>query len=339
MTTNRSLVLKSHPDATVLAENFEVVDLPMPEIGDGEFLTRNLYASLDPGVRKLLGADDGYIEPIPVGSPLGTLVLGEVIESRNDAFPVGALAYGTGAVQEYSAINTPMMRWVIDRSLSSDLQQYMGILGGIGMTACFGFLDVCKPKEGETVLVSTAAGAVGSLVGQLAKIKGCKVVGITGGPEKVASLTGEYGFDAGIDYRGKDSKQLAQAIRDAAPEGVDIYFDNVGGPQLDAALENMNWEGRISCCGMISEYDQAGRHQFQNLFQIVGKVLMIKGFLAFQWEDQYPAAQKEFAGWMEAGKIHLNLDIEDGLDNAAAGFLKLFSGANKGKMVVKIADL
>ena len=339
MATNRTVVLKSHPAATVQAENFEIVDAPMPEIGDGEFLLRNLYASLDPGVRKLLGEADGYIEPIPVGSPVGTLVLGEVIESRNDDFAVGSLAYGTGALQEYSAITTPMMRWTIDRSLSSELSHYMGILGGIGLTAYFGLLDICDPKPGETVLVSTAAGAVGSLVGQIAKIKGCKVVGITGGPEKVGRLTGDFGFDVGIDYRGKDARQLAAAIRDAAPEGIDIYFDNVGGPQLDAALENMNWEGRISCCGMISEYDQADRHQFQNLFQIVGKMLTVKGFLSFVWEDRFPAALAEMAQWMKAGQLKLDQDIEDGLDNAPAGFLKLFSGANKGKMMVKIADL
>lgn len=338
MTTNRTVVLKSHPEGAVQADNFEVVDLPMPEIGDGEFLTRNLYASLDPGVRKLLGEADGYIEPIPVGSPLGTLVLGEVVESRNDAFAVGSLAYGTGAVQEYSAITTPMLRWTIDRSLSPTLSNYMGILGGIGLTAYFGLLEICHPQAGETVLVSTAAGAVGSLVGQIAKIKGCKVVGITGGPEKAARLTGDFGFDAGIDYRGKDAKQLAEAIREAAPEGIDVYFDNVGGIQLDAALENMNWEGRISCCGMISEYDQGERHQFQNLFQIIGKMLTVKGFLSFVWEDQFPAALKEIAGWMAAGQIKLDEDIQDGLDNAATGFLKLFSGTNTGKLMVKIAE-
>lgn len=339
MTTNRTVVLKSRPKATVQADNFEIVDAPMPKIGDGEFLVRNLYASLDPGVRKLLGEADGYIEPIAVGSPVSALVLGAVVESRNDAFPVGGLAYGTGALQEYSVIDTPMMRWTVDRSLSEDLSDYMGILGGIGLTAYFGLLEIGRPKEGETVLVSTAAGAVGSLVCQIAKIKGCKVVGITGGAEKVALLTGDFGCDAGIDYQGKSARELAEAIRQATPDGVDVYFDNVGGEQLDAALENMNWEGRIACCGMISEYDGGEKPRLQNLFQIVGKMLTVKGFLSFVWEDQFPEALRQIADWMEAGQIKLPVDIVDGLENAPTGFLKLFSGANKGKLMIKIAEL
>lgn len=338
MTTNRTVVLKSHPGSSLEAENLGIIDAPMPEIGDGEVLTRNIYASLDPGVRMALGAATAYAAALDINMPLGTLVIGEVIESRNNSYPVGSLMHCAGAIQEYSAITSRHCRWTVDEALSPTLSHALSILGMTGLTAYFGLLDVGKPEEGNTVLVSTAAGAVGSLAGQIAKIKGCKVVGIAGGPEKAKRLTDDFGFDAGIDYRGKDTLQLAEAIRAAAPEGIDVFYDNVGGEQLDAALANMNWAGRIASCGMISEYDQAERHQFQNLFQIVGKVLTVKGFLSFTYWREFPAALVEISKWMETGQIKLYEDIEDGIDNAIPGFLKLFSGANKGKMLVKIAD-
>lgn len=338
MSTNRTVVLKSRPGASLEAENLGIIDAPVPEIGDGAVLTRNIYASLDPGVRMALGAATAYAAAIDINTPIGTLVIGEVIESRNDSYPVGSLIHCVGAIQEYSAITSRHCRWTVDESLSPTLSQALGILGMTGLTAYFGLLDAGKPEQGNTVLVSTAAGAVGSLAGQIARIKGCKVVGIAGGPEKAERLTGDFGFDAGIDYRGKDTVQLAEAIRAAAPEGIDVFFDNVGGEQFDAALANMNWAGRIASCGMISEYDQAGRHQFQNLFQIVGKALIVKGFLGFTFWRKFPDALAEISKWMETGQIKLYEDIEDGIDNAIPGFLKLFSGANKGKMLVKIAD-
>lgn len=338
MTTNKTVVLKSIPGATMKAEDFGIIDAPMPELGDGDVLTRNIYASLDPGVRLALGAATAYADGADVDMPLGTLVVGEVVESRNDAYPVGTLMHCTGAIQEYSAIASPHCQWTVNESLSSNLSDALGILGLSGLTAYFGLLSLGKPKEGETVLVTTAAGAVGSVAGQIAKIKGCRVVGVTGGPEKAKRLTADYGFDAGIDYRGKDMAELAAAIGAAAPDGVDVFYDNVGGAQLDAGLANMNWEGRIASCGMISEYDQAERHTFQNMFQIVGKVLTVHGFLSFTYGEEFPAAMEEISQWMKAGQIKFDEEVADGLDEAIPGFLKLFSGANKGKMVVKIAD-
>ena len=341
MTTNRTVVLKSMPGATIEASDMGIIDAPMPEIGDGEILTRNLYASLDPGVRLALGSGTAYAAASNLDQPLGTLIIGEVVESKNSDFPVGSIVHCAGAIQEYSAITSDHNRWIVDESISPDLSDALSVLGLNGLTSYFGLLEVGKPQPGNTVLVSTAAGAVGSLVCQIAKIKGCRVVGIAGGPEKVARLTAEFGCDAGIDYRGKDAVQLAEAIGEAAPDGVDVYFDNVGGAQLDAALANMNWQGRIACCGMISEYDQADRHVFQNLFQIVGKVLTVEGFLSFTYGlegDAFPRALREIAGWIEDGRINYHKEIEDGLDNAIPGFLKLFSGANQGKMMVRIAD-
>lgn len=339
MSNNRTIILASRPAGPLKADNFDIVDQPMPEIKEGQLLVRNLYGSLDAGTRKLFGEADGYIEPIPVGSPVGCLVLGEVVESRHPDFSSGQVVVGTGALQEYSAITPGHMSWAIDTSIKAPLSYHMSVLGSAGMTAYFGILDAGQLQDQQTVLVSAAAGAVGSLVGQIAKIKGCTVVGIAGGPDKSRRLVEDYGFDAGIDYRGKNAKALADAIGEAAPNGIDVYFDNVGGEQLDAALACMNWQGRIAACGMISEYDRADPSTMHNLFQIVGKTLTVNGFLVFTYMEQFPVAINELAGWISEGRIKVSEDIEEGLENAVPGFLKLFSGGNTGKAMVKIAEL
>jgi NADPH-dependent curcumin reductase CurA len=204
------------------------------------------------------------------------------------------------------------------------------------LTAYFGLLHVGKVQAGDTVLISAAAGAVGSIAGQIARIKGCTVIGIAGGNAKGIRLIEEYGFDGAIDYHGLDAAQLAAAIREKAPQGIDLYFDNVGGIHLDAALENMNWQGRIAACGTISEYDGGDGTILRNLFRIVGKTLSVQGFLVFTFAPQFPTAIAALSTWLRDGKLRFSEDIEEGLENAVGGFLKVFRGENTGKAMVRI---
>lgn len=336
MAENRAIVLKSRPEAAVSAEHFEIVAVPMPVPGDGELLVRNLYLSLDPGIRLLLGSDDGYIPPVPVGAPMGTGVLGTVVESRAPGYAPGDLVVGRGTVGEYSIIGTDMMCWKVDPALCPTPSAALSVLGLTGLPAYFGLLDVGKPQPGETVLVSAAAGAVGSIVGQIAKIKGCRVVGIAGGPDKCRRLVEEFGFDAAVDYKGKDMAALSAAIAAACPEGVDVYFDNVGGIVLDAALSRMNWQGRVVACGMISGYDGADAPQMRNLFSIVAKVLDVRGFLMFQYESRFPEAIAELSRWIADGRLKFRDEVFDGLEQAIPTFMRLFDGSNQGKTMVRL---
>lgn len=336
MADNRNVVLKSRPQGTVSTDNFEIVDLPVPTPGEGQLLVRNAYLSLDPGIRLLLGSEDGYIPPVAVGAPMGTGVLGTVIESRAPGFSAGDLVVGRGTVGEYSVIDTSTMCWKIDPALCPTPTAALSVLGMTGLPAYFGLLDIGKPQAGETVLVSAAAGAVGSIVGQIAKIRGCRVVGIAGGAEKCQRLVDEFGFDAAVDYKGKDLAALSGAIGDACPNGVDVYFDNVGGLVLDAALSCMNWQGRVAVCGMISGYDSGETPQMHNLFMIVAKVLEVRGFLMFQFEDRFPQAIAELSRWIGEGRIIYRDEVFEGLDQAIPTFMRLFDGSNQGKTMVKL---
>jgi NADPH-dependent curcumin reductase CurA len=228
------------------------------------------------------------------------------------------------------------MCWKVDPSLCPTPSAALSVLGMTGLPAYFGLLDIGKPKPGETVLVSAAAGAVGSIVGQIAKIKGCRAVGIAGGAEKCRRLIEEFGFDAAVDYKGKDSAQLSAAIKEACPDGVDIYFDNVGGTVLDAALLQMNWQGRVPVCGMISGYDGGNAPQMHNLFLIVAKVLHVQGFLSFTYEDRFQEAIAELSGWIAEGRIKYRDEVFEGLEQAIPTFMRLFDGSNQGKTMVKL---
>lgn len=334
---NRSVVLQSRPSGPLSPGNFSVVDQELPDISEGQILVKNAFASLDPGVRKLLGEPDGYIEPIPIGGVLCAPAVGRVVASKDPNYKEGDIVVGTSFLQEYAAFTPGPMTWKIDSNSKVPLSNHLSALGATGMTAYFGLLEVGQPQPGETVLVSAASGAVGSIVGQIAKIKGCKVVGIAGGAEKCKRLTNEFGFDASIDYRGKSLPELVSAIRSAAPDGIDVFFDNVGGFQLDAALDCMNWKGRIPVCGLVSEYNLEGPPPaLTNLFKIVGKVLRIEGFLVFTFSDRIPQALSEMEGWINSGQIAFREEICDGIEAAVPTFLKLFDSSNSGKTMVRL---
>ncbi|MBC7590173.1 MAG: NADP-dependent oxidoreductase [Salinibacterium sp.] len=335
----RAVILASHPEGPFTAQHFEIADVPALKITEGQVLIRNMFLSLDPGNRLMLGAaEDGYIAAMPVGEAMVTLAVGEVTESKHAGFEVGDVMAGRGLTAESSVITPDVdpLCWKLDQDTMSAPSNALSIQGASGMTAYFGLLDVAKPQPGETVLVSGAAGAVGSAVGQIAKIHECRTVGIAGGPEKARRLTEEFGFDAAIDYKGRSLAELTSAIKEACPEGVDVFFDNVGGMQLDAALACMNWQGRITTCGMISQYDGQTPPPMHNLFQVVANALRIEGFLVHTYTDRTGEAIAALGGWVREGRLAFREDIVEGLDEFGGGFARLFDGSNDGKMMVQL---
>lgn len=336
MPDNRRFLLRRRPDGTPVRDDFELVTEPTPELAEGEFLIRNHYASLDPAMRGWMDAEGNYMPPIPLDAPVRASTIGVVEESRAEGFAPGQWVMGLNAIEDYSIGVAGGFTQPIDPSLVPSVTNYLSIFGAVGMTAYFGFLEVCEPKEGETVLVTGAAGAVGSIVGQLAKIRGCRAIGIAGGPEKCARLVERYGFDAAIDYRGKDEAALTRAIAEAAPDGVDVIFENVGGIILDAGLMNLNLKGRVGLCGLISEYNTEPRG-IRNLWQLIVKRADIRGLLVADYVPRFGEGAAKMGEWVAAGKIMTDEHVDEGIENTFDSFMRLFAGSNQGKMILKIA--
>jgi NADPH-dependent curcumin reductase CurA len=336
MPQNRRFLLQRRPNGTPVREDFALVTEETPPLEEGQFLIRNHYASLDPAMRGWMDASGNYMPPIPLGAPVRASTIGVIEQSRAEGFAPGQWVMGLNALEDYSVASAGGFTQPIDPAAVPSVTNYLSIFGAVGMTAYFGFLEVCAPKPGETVLVSGAAGAVGSLVGQLAKIHGCRAVGIAGGPAKCARLTQRYGFDAAIDYRGKDEAALTQAIAEACPEGVDVIFENVGGIILDAGLMNLKLHARVGLCGLISEYNTAPRG-IRNLWQLIVKRAQIRGFLVADYVSRFAEGAQAMAAWAAQGRLTIDEHIDEGLENAYDSFMRLFSGTNEGKMILKIA--
>lgn len=336
MTDNRRFLLVRRPEGMPAPEDFELVTEPAPEITEGQFLIRNRYASLDPAQRGWMDDAPSYLPPIPLGAPVRATTIGVVEESRAEGFEKGQWVVGLNAIEDYSLGVEGGFTRVIDPDAVPSVTNYLSLLGAVGMTAYFGLLDVCEPGEGDTVLVSGAAGAVGSVVGQIARIKGCRAIGIAGGPEKCARLVERYGFDAAIDYRGKDAGALAAAIAEAAPDGVDVIFENVGGDILDAGLMNLRHGARIGLCGLISEYNSDPKGA-RNLWQLIVHRASIRGLIVSDFIARFPEGMARMAEWAAAGRIVVDEHVDDGLENAYDAFMRLFQGTNQGKMILRIA--
>lgn len=336
MSENRFVILKSRPAGQVVADNFAIVSGPVPRPEDGQVLARNLYLSIDPGVRNLLGVEEGYLPPIPIDAPMSGSVLGEVVETRHPNFATGDLVVGRGTLGDFSIITPNALCWKVEPGGAPSLSAALGVLGNTGRTAYLGLMEAGRPGPGDTVLVSGAAGGVGSLVGQIARIKGCRAVGIAGGAEKCRGLIDEFGFDGAVDYKGKDLAELSAAIAAQCPDGVDVFFDNVGGWVLDAALPTMKSGGRITLCGMISQYDGAEPPRMNNLFYLIGRSVTAQGFLLTQYADGYPMADAELRQWVRDGRLHYREEVAEGLEQVVPTFLRLFAGTNQGKTMVKL---
>lgn len=331
---NHQFRLAARPQGMVGREHFDYVEEPVPELEDGQVLVKISYISLDPAMRGWMAEGRSYIPPVEIGEVMRAGTVGEVVESKGQKLSPGDHVSGWLGVQEYAVCDENAV-FKVNTEVAA-LPTYLGALGMPGMTAYFGLLDVGAPKEGETVVVSGAAGAVGSVVGQIAKLKGCRVVGIAGGPEKCGWVVDELGFDAAIDYKSED---VNVALREHCPEGVDVYFDNVGGDILDAVLARLARGARVALCGAISQYNNLdavkGPSNYMSL--LVNRARM-QGFVVIDYMSRYPEATYEMAGWIADGRLVAREDVVDGLDSFPEALLKLFAGENVGKLVLKVVE-
>ena len=337
MPDNRRFLLRRRPSGEPAPHDFELVTEPLPTLHEGQFLIRNHYASLDPAMRGWMDDADSYMPPIPLNAPVRASTIGVVEESRAPGFTKGQWVMGLNAIEDYSIGVVGGFTQPIDPTLVPAVTNYLSLFGAVGMTAYFGLFEVCEPKPGETVLVTGAAGAVGSIVGQLARIHGCRTIGIAGGAEKCARLTERYGFDAAIDYRGKDEAALVAAIAQAAPGGVDVIFENVGGIILDAGLMNLTMNARVGLCGLISEYNATEPVGARNLWRLIVKRASIRGLLVMDFVARFGEGAAKMGEWAGQGRIVVDEHIDEGIENSYAAFMRLFAGSNQGKMILKIA--
>ena len=328
----QQIILTKRPVGLPNESHFSFEDFTLSPLKEGEVHVKGLYYSVDPYMRGRMNEGKSYVEPFQVGKPLSGGIVATVLESRSNQFKVGDYVLGNLPWATEAVVSAKHLE-KIDPVLAP-VSYALGLLGMPGLTAYFGFLDICKPKAGECVVVSGAAGAVGLVVGQIAKIKGCRVIGIASSEDKINSLKNEYGFDDAINY--KTTEDMAKEIAKLCPNGVDIYFDNVGGDITDAVVKNINFHARIALCGQISMYNEEKTQYGPRLFPILlTRSVLMKGFIVSNYQSQYPEALKQLSTWLQEGKLKFTETILEGFDQLPKALLGLFSGSNSGKMLVK----
>ena len=333
--TNRQVRLKSRPPGIPQAENFEIVETPVPEPADGEVLVRNLYLSVEPAMRSWVSAVANYAEPVAIGAVMRSLSSGRVVASRDAAYQAGDLVTGWLGWQEYACVRPQAIQRKLPPS-GPPLSTSLGVLGLNGLTAYFGLLEIGRPKVGQTVVVSTAAGAVGSCVGQIAKIKGCRAVGIAGGVGKTKLCIEVFGYDAAIDYKADD---LDQALSAACPDGVDIYFDNTAGAISDAVLKHLAVGARVIVCGTASVASWSPAPQGPRVERhLLVKRASMQGLLVMDHEARYPGALEELSRWVSADQLRYREDILQGLEQAPGAIAGLYRGENLGKRLIRLEE-
>jgi NADPH-dependent curcumin reductase CurA len=333
---NRQILLAARPIGMVKKSDFTQREVPIPSPTDGQFLVRNIYLSLDPTIRGWMNAQDTYMPAIKIGGVMRGFGLGEVVESCNPRYSAGDVVIGMIGWQDYvlGGVNEAMPMMVLPKSVP--LTASLSVYGGTGMTAYFGLLDVGQPKAGETVVVSGAAGAVGSIVGQIAKIKGCRAVGIAGSDEKCTWVTEDLGFDDCVNYR---TESVAARLKQICARGIDVYFDNVGGEILDTVLTMINQRARIVLCGAISMYNAVELPPGpKNYIQLIIRRSRMEGFLVSDYLSRFPEGITQMMQWVAEGRVKYAEEIVEGLENAPMALNRLFTGANTGKLIVKIAE-
>jgi NADPH-dependent curcumin reductase CurA len=330
MTTNRTVRLAKRPTGLPERDTWAIADEPMPVAGDGEVLVKVEYLSLDPAMRGWINEGRSYIPPVEIGAVMRAGGVGEVVASNDDAFRPGDKVAGGFGIQKFAVLPGKELE-KIDAS-AAPLPTWLGVLGMPGMTAYFGLLDVGALKDGETVVVSAASGAVGALVGQIAKIKGCHVVGIAGGKAKCDYVVNELGFDACVDYK---SENVLKALAAACPKGIDVYFDNVGGPILEAAMTLIRRGARVVICGAIAGYNDFTKIQGpRNYLNLLVNRARMEGFVVFDYADRYAEAVRDISAWIKAGKVKPREDIQTGIDRFPEVLQMLYKGENFGKLVL-----
>ncbi len=337
MNTNRQWLLSKRPHGMVGEENFEYVETPIPEPAEGEVLVRNLFLSFDPTQRGWMEDRESYLPPVQLGEPMRAGSIGQVTQTNHPDYQVGDMVQTTGGWQDFVTVAPGQGIMGLNKippQIPPDMM--LSVLGVTGLTAYFGLLDLGEPKAGETVLVSGAAGATGSVAGQIARIKGCRVVGIAGGPEKCAWLTEQAKFDAVIDYKNEN---VDEAIARTCPDKVDVFFDNVGGGILEAALNHINMRARVVLCGGISAYNATEPVPGPvNLMNLVIMRARMEGFIVIDYMHKAEQAITDLLGWIQSGELIYQVDVQEGFENIPATLQRLFTGQNLGKQLLKIAD-
>lgn len=329
---NLQVLLASRPQGSVREENFRIVETDLPRPADGEVLVRNLYLSLDPYMRMRMDAGKSYAPPVEVGEVMVGGGVGEVLESRDPRLSKGDIVTGRLGWQMYAVAPGTGLRKV--NAEGAPISTALGVIGMPGVTAWYGLLKIGEPKAGETVVVSAASGAVGSVVGQIAKIKGCRAVGIAGGSEKCSYVVSQLGFDACVDYK---SASFESDLESVVPVGIDVYFENVGGRVLDVILPHLNAFSRIPFCGYVSEYNSGQGYGVRHLRQLLVSRSRLQGFIISEHLEIWEQALRELAGWVAAGKLKYHETVTEGLANAPRAFIGMLQGKNLGKQLVKLA--
>jgi NADPH-dependent curcumin reductase CurA len=334
--SNRRFILRNRPDGRIAGDTFELVEEPIPEIKDGQALVRTQWISLDPTNRAWIGEEPTYLPPVGIGEVMRAVGLGRVVASKHDTYKEGQLVQGLIGWQEWAVVSDEGPLLVVPEIAGVSTSAYLGVLGTTGLTAWVGLKDIGHPQPGETVLVSAAAGAVGSVAGQIAKIQGARVVGVAGGPEKCSLLTEQLGFEAAVDHRAPDWRDQLIA---ATPDGIDVDFENVGGDIMDAVFRRLNLRARVVLCGLISSYNDTepppGPRNFRNL--LVQRVLL-QGFIVLDHLHRMPEAAAELVRWMQEGRLEPLETVVEGFEQLPTAINMLFDGANTGKLVVHVAD-
>ena len=333
MTDNTSVLLTRRPNGNPVADDFSLQTAALPELEDGQFLIKNQFISLDAGFRNWMneGAGDAVLPAMPLGEPVMGLSMGEVIETKHADYQIGEWLMARIAWQEYCVSDGSHFIVKIDPNEPYPMNYYLGVLGDTGLSAYFGMMDIGTPQPGETVLVSAAAGAVGSIAGQIAKIHGARAVGITSSAAKGEMLISELGYDDYINHR----EDVVAQLKDKCPNGIDVYFDNVGGALFEPVLDHINPFARIALCGAVSTYGEPMPGP-SNLFQLVTNEAIMQGFFAHTQTDRYPAARAQLAEWLEEGKLKAPEYMLQGIESVGQAFSDLFAGQNFGKTVVKL---
>lgn len=328
---NTKVILKSRPQGMISVDNFAIEKQELPTLKTGEILIKIAYISLDPAIRGWMNEGTTYMPGIPLGDTVRAFSAGQVLQSNNEKYPKGTYVQGLLGAQTY-AVSDGKGLSILDIS-KGPLTWHLGILGMPGMTAYFGLLERGAPKSGETVFISGAAGIVGSTVGQIAKIKGCKVIGTAGSPEKCKYLIEECGFDGAINYK---TENIDAVIKKHCPEGVHVFYDNVGGELLDTVLANLARGARVVICGAISQYNATSMYGPKNYMKIVTARGHITGIIVFDFIDRYPEAVDEMSGWLKSGQMSTKEQIDEGIENFPSTLLKLYTGKNFGKLILKV---
>lgn len=334
MSMNRQIILAARPAGYPKESDFNVVEKPVPAPGSGQILIRIIYLSLDPYMRGMMSGKESYVRPLQIGDVMVGGTVGKVVQSNHPDYIKGNIVEGMLGWQEYALSDGQGLR-KIDPTIGP-ISTALGVLGMPGLTAYFGLLEIANPMPGETVVISGGAGAVGSVVGQIAKIKGCRVVGSAGSDAKINHMVGELGFDAAFNYRSIEN--YYDALHEICPEGIDVYFDNVGGAMTDAVFRLLRPRARVAVCGQISQYNLEQAEMGPRLLRyLLVKQARAEGFLVFQFADRYPEALQQLTRWLQEGKLKYREDIVDGIENAPRAFLGMLHGRNMGKQLVKLS--